>query len=350
MSDRTRRVRAIRALVTAHLRASYREPGGLFWTYGFPIIMSLVLGLAFRARAPEPARIAVAEGPRAAWVVEKLSGGRDVVATATPLARAENDLRVGKVDALLLPEADGSVTYRFDETRAEARLARALADRELQRAAGATPAVRSKDELVTEIGARYIDFLLPGLLGLSLMSTGFWGIGFSLADMRGKKLLKRIVATPMRRSDFLASFLIVRVVLLGIELPPLLVFARLLFSISVRGSPVAFLVVVLLGSLLFATMGLALASRAENPQIVSGLINVLSFPMYLCSGVFFSAARFPERVQPVLRLLPLSALNEALRAVMIDGAGLHDIARQLAVMGVWLGLSFALAVRLFKWR
>jgi ABC transporter DrrB family efflux protein len=219
----------------------------------------------------------------------------------------------------------------------------------LVRAAGAAPAVGSRDELVTEVGARYIDFLLPGLLGLSLMSTGFWGIGFSLAEMRAKKLLKRIVATPMRRSDFLASFLIVRVVLLVVELPPLL-FARLLFSITVRGSPVAFLVVVLLGAMMFATMGLAMASRAENPQIVSGLINVLSFPMYLCSGVFFSAARFPARVQPVIRLLPLSALNEALRAIMIDGGGFAEIGRQLLVMAVWLVVSFALALRLFKWR
>jgi len=350
VSDGARRVRSIRAMVTSHMRASYREPGGLFWTYGFPIIMSLVLGLAFRARAPEPAHVAIADGPRAAWLAERLAGGREVVATVSPAARAENDLRVGKVDVLVVGEADGTVTYRYDESRAEARLARALADRELQRAAGATPAVGSRDELVTEVGARYIDFLLPGLLGLSLMSTGFWGIGFSLAEMRGKKLLKRIVATPMRRSDFLASFLIVRVVLLAIELPPLLIFARLLFSITVRGSPLAFLVVVLLGAMMFATMGLAMASRAENPQIVSGLINVLSFPMYLCSGVFFSAARFPGRVQPVIRLLPLSALNEALRAVMIDGAGFAEIGRQLLVMAVWLAVSFALAMRLFKWR
>ncbi len=350
MSDRARRWTSIVAMVRAHMRAAYREPGGLFWTYGFPMILSLVLGLAFRSRAPEPARIDVLEGPRSAEIAEKL--GRDAAVTVriSPSEKAENALRTGKIDALLTVAADGSVTYRYDETRAEARLARVLAERDLVRASGQPAPFASRDDLVTEIGARYIDFLLPGLLGLGLMSTGFWGIGFAMADMRAKKLLKRIVATPMRRSDFLASFLLVRLVMLAIEMPPLLIFARLLFSIGVRGSPIAFLLVVVLGAMLFATMGLLFASRAENPQIVSGLINVVSFPMYLCSGVFFSASRFPERVQPFLRLLPLSALNEALRAVMTDGAGLVDISRQLVVLAVWTGLSFALAMRLFKWR
>lgn len=353
MSDSARRIGAIRAMVVAHMRASYREPGGLFWTYGFPILLSLVLGLAFRSRAPEPAHVGVLLAPSApnvAEVVEKLSRGGEVLAQALPADQAERALRTGKVDTLVVVHPDGTVTYRFDPTRPEARLAHALADRELQRASGAKPEIPTKDEIVTEVGARYIDFLLPGLLGLGLMSTGLWGIGFALADMRAKKLLKRIVATPMRRSDFLASFLLVRVVLLGIEIPPLLLFARLLFSISVRGSPLAFLVVILLGALLFATLGLLLASRADNPQIVSGLINVISFPMYLGSGVFFSAARFPERVQPILRALPLTALNDALRAIMIDGAGFSEVARPILVLSAWTAIFFALAVRLFKFR
>lgn len=350
MSDRARRVRAIRAMVVSHMRASYREPGGLFWTYGFPILLSLVLGLAFRSRAPEPSHVAVVEGPSASAFVEKLSRGTDVVAETLPPAEAERALRTGKVDTLVVPDASGGVTYRFDPTRPEARLAHALADRELQRASGAKSELATKDELVTEVGARYIDFLLPGLLGLGLMSTGLWGIGFALSDMRAKKLLKRIVATPMRRSDFLASFLIVRIVLLFVEIPPLLIFARLLFSISVRGSPLAFFVVILLGALLFATLGLLLASRSENPQIVSGLINVISFPMYLGSGVFFSAARFPARVQPILRVLPLTALNDALRAIMIDGAGFAEVWRPVLVLVFWTTLFFALAMKLFRFR
>lgn len=348
MSDGARRARAIRAMVVSHMRASYREPGGLFWTYGFPILLSLVLGLAFRSRAPEAPRVAVV-GAEAPAVAEKITRGGEVVAKVEARDVAERALRTGKIDAMVITEGP-AVEYRFDPTRPEARLAKALADHELQKASGAEPKVATKDTIVTEVGARYIDFLWPGLLGLGLMSTGLWGIGFSLADMRAKKLLRRIVATPMRRSDFLASFLLVRVVLLLVEIPPLLIFGRLFFSISVRGSPLALVLTLLLGALLFASMGLLLASRSQNPQIVSGLINVVSFPMYLGSGVFFSASRFPPAVEPFLRVLPLTALNDALRGIVTDGAGLSEVHRPLLYLLAWNVVVFALAVRLFKFR
>lgn len=348
MSDGARRIRAIRAMVVAHMRASYREPGGLFWTYGFPILLSLVLGLAFRSRAPEPPKVAVV-GARAEATAAMLQKNGEVVAKIEPADSAERDLRTGKVDAVVIAE-EGTVEYRFDPTRPEARLAKALADHELQVAAGAEPKVPTKDTIVTEVGARYIDFLWPGLLGLGLMSTGLWGIGFSLADMRGKKLLRRIVATPMRRSDFLASFLLVRLVLLFVEVPPLLLFGHLFFSISVRGSPLALLVTLLLGALLFASLGLLLASRSQNPQIVSGLINIVSFPMYLGSGVFFSASRFPAKVEPLLRVLPLTALNDAIRAIITDGAGFAEVSRPLLYLAVWTAVVFFGAVKLFKFR
>jgi len=335
-------------MVVAHMRASYREPGGLFWTYGFPILLSLVLGLAFRSRAPEAPKVVVV-GPEAALYAERLGRGGVVVPKVEREDTAERELRTGKVDAMVIASG-GGVEYRFDATRPEARLAKALADHELQAASGAAPAVPSKDTIVTEVGARYIDFLWPGLLGLGLMSTGLWGIGFSLADMRAKKLLRRIVATPMRRSDFLASFLLVRIVLLAVEIPPLLIFGRLFFSITVRGSPLALVVTLLLGAILFASMGLLLASRAQNPQIVSGLINVVSFPMYLGSGVFFSASRFPPKVEPLLRVLPLTALNDALRAIVTDGAGFVEVSRPLLYLLAWTIVVFVAAVRVLRFR
>jgi ABC transporter DrrB family efflux protein len=199
-------------------------------------------------------------------------------------------------------------------------------------------------------GARYIDFLVPGLIGLGLMSTGLWGIGFSLAEMRSKKLLKRLMATPMRRTDFLFSFLVVRAVLLLTELPPLLLFAHFVFDVRVEGSLLLLVLIALVGGLTFAVMGLLLASRAENPQVVSGLINVASFPMYLCSGVFFSSAKFPDALQPLIKALPLTALNDALRAVMIEGASLGGVVQPVAICATWGVVCFALALRLFRWR
>lgn len=336
------------------LRLFYREPGAMFWTFGFPLVLSLVLGIAFRNRGPEPALVAVelpsgASAARADRAHAILSAQADVSAKRMPAPEAAAALRTGKVSLVVVPSDDGYL-YRFDPTRPESRLARAVTDELLQRAEGRRDAYAPVTRAVTEPGARYIDFLVPGLIGLGLMSTGLWGIGFSLAEMRTKKLLKRLMATPMRRSDFLLSFLLVRAVLLLVELVPLLVFARFVFDVHIQGSIASLVVISLVGGLAFAVMGLLIASRAENPQVVSGLINVVSFPMYLGSGVFFSSARFPDALQPWLRALPLTALNDAIRAVMIDGASLVAVSDKVAICGVWgVGCFFA-ALKLFRWR
>ncbi len=351
---RTTRLSAIRQMALMRLRLFYREPGAMFWTFGFPLVLSFVLGIAFRSRGPEPVVVAV-EAPadvplaRAERAHEILSAGRDVVAKRMSPPDAETALRTGRVSLVVVPTA-GGYAYRFDPTRPDSRLARAVTDDLLQRADGRTDAFPPEARTVTARGARYIDFLVPGLIGFGLMSTGLWGIGFSLAEMRTKKLLKRLMATPMRRTDFLFSFLVVRAVLLLTELPPLLLFAHFVFDVHVVGSLVSLVLIALLGGLTFAVMGLLLASRAENPQVVSGLINVASFPMYLCSGVFFSSSKFPDVMQPFIKALPLTALNDALRAVMIEGASLRSVGTQLAICAAWGLGCFALALRLFKWR
>lgn len=352
------RIGAMVELALTRFRLFYREPGAMFWTFGFPIAITLVLGIAFRTRKPEPVVVAVetsfeapAEGleARSARAVELLERRADVKVRRLDHVAARNALRTGQVSLVVVPTEHG-YAYRFDEARDESRFARVVADDALQRGEGRADAFVPDVHPVTEPGSRYIDFLVPGLLGLGLMSTGLWGIGFALAEMRTKKLLKRLLATPMRRSDFLISFLFVRAVLLLAELPPLLVFAKFAFDVGIRGSVWTLGLVALAGGLTFTAMGLLLASRAEHASVVSGLINAVSFPMYLCSGVFFPASRFPEALLPVLRLLPLTALNDAMRAVMIEGASVVDVGRPLLVLVVWGSASFVLALRFFKWR
>ena len=202
---------------------------------------------------------------------------------------------------------------------------------------------------VTAAGSRYIDFLIPGLIGIGLMSSGLWGVGFALTEMRTKKLLKRLVATPMRKADFLASFLIVRSLFVLVEVPPLLIFGWLVFGVETRGSWLLVAGVTLLGTLTFAGLGLLVGARTSSSEVVQGLINFVSLPMYMCSGVFFSADRFPDWLQPVIRVLPLTALNDALRAVITDGAGVHAVLFPIAVMAIWGVAAFAIALRLFRW-
>ncbi|MFO0581449.1 MAG: ABC transporter permease [Anaeromyxobacter sp.] len=311
------------------------------------MLLAVALGIAFRSRPPEPVHVAVEEGPGAAGARDVLLAGKDVKARVLAPAEAAVALRTGRVAIVVVP-GDPPV-YRLDPTRPESRLARAVVDDLLQRAAGRRDAIGPREEALTEPGARYIDFLVPGLLGMNLMSAGMWGIGWVIVEQRSKKLLKRMIATPMDRRAYLASFLLMRLFFLVIEVPLFLGFAVLAFGVPVRGSLAALALVTTLGALAFSGLGLLVACRARNTQTVSGLINLVMMPMFLLSGVFFSADNFPDVMQPAIRALPLTALNDGLRAVMNDGAGLAGIAPQALLLAAIGAVSFGLALRLFRW-
>ena len=331
---------ALWELTLARLRLFFREPGAVFWTFGFPLLLSIALGIAFRNRPAEPATIAVAS----AELDGALRSDPQLRSRLLDEPAAREALRTGKVDLVVLPGPP--ISYLYDPARPESRLARALADAALH--PSGSPA--TIDKPVTEPGSRYIDFLIPGLLGMNLMSAGMWGIGYVVTEMRTKKLLKRLVATPMSRAQFLWSFVVMRALFLLLELPVLLGFAWLVFRVGVAGSIPLLLGISLVGALAFAGIGLLVASRAQNTQTVSGLINLVMLPMFVGSGVFFSTARFPDAVQPFLRVLPLTALNDAVRAVMIDGAGVVAVAGQLGLLALTAAVTFFAALRVFRWR
>jgi ABC-type multidrug transport system permease subunit len=336
-------------LTLTRLRLFFREPSAVFWTFGFPLALSLALGIAFRNRPPEPVRIALTGAGASGRLFPALSRAEGLqVSYYSDEIEARNALRTGKVDAAVIDREPIEILH--DPTRPESRLARALASDAIQRAAGRADAVTVSDRAMTEPGSRYIDFLIPGLIGMNVMSSGMWGIGYVVVEMRTRKLLKRLVATPMSRAQFLWSFVLMRSAFLFIELPALLVFGWLAFKVGVAGSLALLVAVALLGALCFSGIGLLVASRAQNTQTVSGIINAVMLPMFIGSGVFFSTARFPEWMQKPLRLLPLTALNDSMRAVMIDGAGPRAVAGPAALLALMAAVSFALALRIFRWR
>jgi ABC-type multidrug transport system permease subunit len=334
-------------LTLARIRLFFREPSSVFWSFGFPIVLSVALGIAFRNRPPEPVRAAIEAGPGAQELAQALQANPDVRAAVMAPEDARTALRVGKVSIVVAPGSPRS--YEFDPARPESRLARALVDDVLQRAQGRTDPVPVKDHAVTEIGSRYIDFLVPGLLGVNIMSAGMWGIGYVIVETRTRKLLKRMVATPMRRSHFLLSFVLMRLVFLLLEVPVLLGFAWLAFGVTVRGSLLLLSALTLLGALAFSGIGLLVASRAQNTQTVGGLINVVMMPMFIGSGVFFSAENFPSVVQPLIKALPLTALNDSMRAVINEGASMAAVLPQVGVMAFFALVSFGLALKWFRW-
>ncbi|MSR61531.1 MAG: ABC transporter permease [Planctomycetes bacterium] len=326
-----------------------REPEALFWVFVFPLVLAGVLGFAFRSKGIEPARVGLLEGPGADELARALASDEHVeLVRFVARAEAEKKLARAALDVLLEPQADGVPQLAYDAHRPEGENARVRVLRALDLAQGraAAPVTLAP---VEETGSRYIDFLFPGLLGMNLMGTGMWGIGFAIADVRRRKFLKRLLVTPMRRSSFFLSFILARAVFLVLELAVLGSFGAWILGVPLRGSVAAFALVSLLGAGAFAGIGILTAARARTIEAVSGLMNVVMMPMWLGSGVFFSYERFPVALQPLLKLLPLTALNDALRGVCLDGSALVELTAPLAILLTWGVLSFALALRIFRW-
>ena len=332
-------------LTLARIREFTREPEAVFWAVFFPILLAAALGIAFRNQPGTVLKVVTTD----AGLARSLGQDASLDVQLTDEAAALDALRTGKV-ALFAGRDGDRVVYRYDDTNPEGRTARMLADSAVQRAGGRVDPVASRDDLVREAGSRYIDFLVPGLVGLGIMSNAVWGLGFSIVDARRRKLTKRLVATPMPRSYYLLSYLLWRMMILAVEVGIPIGFGAVAFGVPVRGRILDLVIVSVVASLSFSALGLLIACRARTIEAVSGLMNLVQVPMWILSGVFFSAQRFPDAVQPLITLLPLTATIDAFRAHMLEGAGLFDMREQLTVLLVWLVACFTIAMKLFRWR
>jgi len=338
-------------LLAARMLELKREPEVVFWVFVFPLLLALGLGIAFRNKPGDAASLAIVAG----------TGSQDAAALLArspqhdlfriqilPADEAQKGFRLGKFDLVIEPTPAG-FQYRYDPARPESVLAKSEVNDALQSAAGRKDVVPTAVVTSSEPGSRYIDFLIPGLLGMNLMNSGMWGIGFALVDMRQRKLLKRFVATPMRRGDFLLAIMTSRLLLMVIEIGLLLVFGVIIFHMRVLGSVLSIALLGGLGSLTFGGVGLLTASRAQKIESISGLINLVMMPMWIFSGVFFSYERFPAVIHPLIKALPLTALNDALRASILEGTPLLQQWPRLLVLALWGGISFVLALKWFRW-
>jgi len=357
-------------LYRARLREFWRQPARIFWVYGFPTVLAVVLGYAFQNRPPAPIQVDLVEGPFSAPIAQAIKNHDDRLAAAkaspgdlkskilppislaiAPRDQADNRLNTGKTVLEIMPIDGASWSYRYDPTRPEAAAARQVVDDILQEAAGRVNPRQPDDIQITEPGTRYIDRLIPGLIGVNAMGGGLWGIGFFLVNLRIGKLLKCYIATPMPRRDFLGAILASRLTFLIPDVSIMLLLGVLAFHMPVRGSLLLFVLIDVLGALAFAGIGLLVASRATTTETVSGLMNLVMLPMYLLSGVFFATENFGESAQPFIQALPLTQLVSALRLVVLEGAGLlhHDILKAIAILAAWAIGTFILALRIFRW-
>ena len=332
-------------LTASRFRLFLREPEAIFWIFIFPILLAIGLGIAFRNRPADVLPVAAT----ATQLTQALAADKGLTASTMDEATGTHALATGAIQLLAIQQPRG-VTYKDDDTNPDARSARLLADRAVQIAAGQRPAIDAYNDIIHETGARYIDFVVPGLLGMNLMGSAIWGLGFSIVEARQKKLLKRLVASPMPRWQYLASFLLSRLIMLVIEVVAFLGFARLVFGVPFRGSLIELGALCVLTSLSFSAIGLLVASRARTMEAASGLMNLVMLPMWILSGVFFSASRFPAIIQPIVRALPLTAAIDALRGNMLQGLNLAQLFAQVTILLAWLVVPFIVSLRIFRWR
>jgi ABC-type polysaccharide/polyol phosphate export permease len=344
-------LRATRALAAARLREMAREPGTLFWAFGFPLLLALGLGVAFREGSRNATALAIAVTPQAASTFARPIEAEGVTVRVADAAEAARLLRDGRVDVVVDGQGGHALApiYRFDPARPSSKLARAQVDEILQRAAGRHDALAPRDEPIVAAGSRYIDFLIPGLLGMNAMMGSLWGVAYAVVSLRVRKLLKRLVASPVPRAAVLGGLVAARLVFFPAELLVLVTAGHFVFGVPIAGSPFALLAVGVTGCLAFAGMGVLIASRAPNVEIATGLMNAVILPLTLTSGVFFPITRFPAAVTPWLSLTPLAALTNALRAILLDGAGLASVLEPMLVLALWGAVPAALGLRRFRW-
>jgi ABC-type multidrug transport system permease subunit len=339
-------------LVSARMKELRREPEVVFWMFVFPLLLSFGLGIAFRNRPADTTSIAITSGPYAQNVlslIQRSAQKSAIRAEVVDRDGAAQGLRLGKYDLVVESVSADAVQYDYDPARPESVLSRTEVNDALQSSAGRKDTVATTSVTSSEPGSRYIDFLIPGLLGMNLMNSGMWGMGFALVDMRQRKLLKRFVATPMRRGDFLLALIGSRLLLMIAEVALLLGFGVVVFHMRVLGSVGSILLIGATGAIAFGGLGLLTASRAQKIETASGLMNLVMMPLWIFTGVFFSYERFPAIVQPVIKALPLTALNDALRSTILEGASLASQTGRIAVVIAWGAISFALALRWFRW-
>jgi ABC-2 type transport system permease protein len=335
-------------LTLSRFREFVREPEAVFWVFAFPVIMTCALGIAFRSRGAEPVIAGVVEQAGADAVAHALETSGGFTVRRLPAADVDRALRDGRAPVVIVPGTPP--TYRYDEARAESQVARLAVDAALQRAAGRADAFSPVQQPMQTVGSRYIDWLVPGLLGMNIMGTGLWGVGFAVVNARAKKLLKRLVATPMKKTHYLLSLIFSRMTTLALEVIVIVGFAWVFFGVAVHGALWALVALAIIGALSFGGLGLLVASRARTIEAVSGLMNLVMLPMWVLSGVFFASTNFPDAMQPFIHALPLTALNDSLRIVINEGLPFTAVLPQVAILAAWGGISFMLSLKLFRWQ
>ena len=366
-------------LISALFREIIREPGVLFWGILFPILMSLGLGLAFTKKADVIRKVAVinladrsqagsensvsgflennceknvsAEKDTWLWkytIRDEKLGNSVFLFYDMKWDEAVRFLKRGTINVLLLGRND-SIEYHFDPMNPDAQLTYLKLSSIVGK--GEVQEVQTNSEIkpLTVTGTRYIDFLVPGLISMGVMMSCMWGISYGIIEKRSKKLLRRLVATPMKKSHFLIALMTVRITMNFIESSVLFLFALFAFKMTIQGNISALILMFLAGNIAFAGIAVLVSSHTSNTEVGNGLINFVVFPMMVLSGIFFSYQNFPDWSIPVIKNLPLTMLTDGIRSIFNEGAGYHEVALPILILTATGALFFGAGLKIFKW-
>ncbi len=346
---------SLKEQIKCRWREFRREPSAFFWVIFMPILWMVVLGFAFSKPRPETYGIgwvppAHVEGASlSARVEERLRGDPQLKIKRGSADELGIRMKRGEIALILRVPAEGSFVYELDASNPEAQRAKAYVDDIVQSAGGRQDPVPAQIEAVTRDGGRYVDFLIPGLLGLSIMSSSLFGVGMTLVSNRKENLLKRYLATPMPPHEFILSHIVGRLIILAAEFTAVMVAGFLIFRFQIYGSWLSYAFLAILGAGAFTGIALLCAARTRSIAMISGLTNLVSLPMMMLSGVFFSKNNFPDWLIQLTNFLPLTALNDGLRKIALEGLPLSALGFELAVLGFYLIACSVAAQRLFKW-
>jgi ABC-2 type transport system permease protein len=335
-------------LILVHFRNFFREPAILFWALVFPILMAWVLGIAFSSKGESQSTVYILnEDSRLTGTRVFGQGTGNSFRIHFELKDQEQAVRAikrGEISMYAKTKGD-SVIYYFDPKNAEAQILHLVIERELNNRAVAESRIQPLDTR----GTRYIDFLIPGLIALGIMNSCLWGISWTLIETRMKKLMRRMVATPMKRSFFLASHVVTRIILGGVETILLLLFAWLYFDITITGSFIGFITIFLSGIIAFSGIGILTASRTDKSEIGGGIINAVTLSMTILSGIFFNYHSFPDWAISFIQVLPLTLLADGIRAIFIEAASFTEVLIPSAILLAIGTTCFIVGLKIFKW-
>lgn len=359
-------------LISIRFKEFLREPAVLFWSILFPILMAWGLGSAFSDKGETMQQVALIEselnkntrlrdffdGIEAVksevtgyFNLEKKIGEKKAGITNYKFIRCDKDeamtlLKKGII-SLIVEEDTDTIIYHFDPLNPEAKLNYMLI----------SGAINNKGQdiknesikVLDKIGTRYVDFLIPGLIAMGVMMSIMWGVSYSLIDKRNKKLLRRMVATPMKKSNFLGSHFITRTLLSFIEAGLLFLFAYFYFGTYIQGNILAGMVVLFAGIVGFTGLAILVSSRTANTQVGNGLINLVVMPMMVLSGIFFNYHNFPEWTIGIIQKFPLTMLADSLRSIFIEGSGFKENYNNIITLLIYGLTSFFVGLKMFKW-